>query len=609
VRRLRGGAMRQRLDQELLEFGEQEAGDTVGIAALERSPSAYARMLRTLIGNLDGMVFRCRNDRHWTMEFVSDGCRQLTGYMPDDLVGNSRLSYSDVILEADRPRVRAPSSAHAGPPARYALEYRIVRADGVIRHVWERGTPVLDVSGQVIAYEGFIEDITERVGDRARIEHQANFDSLTGLANRHLLNDRLTQAILHAERTRDKVAVAFVDLDQFKIINDTFGHELGDELLRAMAERLTGCVRQADTVARQGGDEFVLLLTAYRDSEELLAVIQRIHSAIALPWQAGRREFHVTCSVGIAVYPNDGRTSDVLLRNADVAMYKAKSAGRNNFQFFTAELNRMMVERVNIEHQLRNALARKQLLLHYQPRVDVATGRIVGAEALLRWRMPRQGLISPARFISVAEETGLIVPIGKWVLQLACLQAMAWQAAGLPPLIVSVNVSPRQFRQDDIVSTISDALAESGLPPRFLQIELTEGLAMHDAEQHVSMLGDIKALGVQIAIDDFGTGYSSLSYLKRFPVDQLKVDRSFVKDLATDADDAAIVQAIIALGHQLGLRVVAEGVETSGQFEYLRRSGCDEMQGYLFGRPMTAEEFSELLGHGGADTALRAQGA
>jgi EAL domain-containing protein (putative c-di-GMP-specific phosphodiesterase class I) len=309
------------------------------------------------------------------------------------------------------------------------------------------------------------------------------------------------------------------------------------------------------------------------------------------------------------VFPGDGHNADTLLRNADAAMYRAKANGRNNLQFFTAELSRAMLARVGIEHRLRNALTRKQLQLHYQPRVDVQNGRVVGAEALLRWRVPRQGLITPARFIEVAEETGLIVPIGKWVLNNACQQARAWQMQGLPPLVMSVNVSPRQFRHDDIVQTITDALRDTGLAPHCLQIELTEGLAMHDAEQHVLMLDEIKALGVQIAVDDFGTGYSSLSYLKRFPVDQLKVDRSFVTGLPGDRSDGAIVQAIVTLGHQLGLRVVAEGVENEQQNEFLRSIGCDEMQGYLFGHPMTAGEFGALLTHGVAQAQTAAQGA
>jgi len=685
-------------------------------------PSESARMLASLIGHLDGMVFRCRNDAHWTMEYLSGGCQALTGYAPEELLGNRSVSYGALIHAEDRGRLARIEADDQVSGARYAVEYRLCHRDGSIRWVSERGVRVYDeaqaawkfegfiediserrradaarqeaearyhsifehalegifhstpdgrflvanpamarmfgypspdaliddlkdisrqlyveparreefrrlietqesisnfefqafrrnseviwvsvnahvrrdASGAVLYYEGTIEDITERRVYQAQIERQANFDALTGLANRTLLNGRLHKVIHDPATAAAGVAVAFIDLDQFKFINDTYGHELGDNLLQSMADRLRACVRDTDTVARQGGDEFVLLLTGYAP-EDLVCVVQRVHAAIAQPWQSGRREFHVTSSVGVAVYPEDGASADVLLRNADAAMYKAKENGRNGYQFFTAELNRALVERLDIERRLRGALARRQFLLHYQPRIDMATGRIAGAEALLRWRVPQQGLVSPARFIAVAEDTGLIVPIGRWVLMAACRQARAWQIAGLPPLIVSVNVSPRQFREGNIVETIAEALRATELPARCLQIELTEGLAMHGAEKYVHMLGRIKALGVQIAVDDFGTGYSSLSYLKRFPVDQLKVDRSFVTDLATDPDDAVIVQAIIALGHKLKLRVVAEGVETTEQLEFLRACGCDEMQGYLFGRPMIAGEFAALL--------------
>jgi diguanylate cyclase (GGDEF)-like protein/PAS domain S-box-containing protein len=691
-------------------------------------------MLATLIGNLDGVVFRCRNDEQWTMEFVSAGCLRLTGYPPEDLLGNCRVSYAELIHPDDRGKVARVCATALANGERYACEYRVRHADGTYRWVWERGAPVYDeataawkfegfveniterkraevalqdaearyhsifehamegifhstpegrylvanpalarifgydspeeliasvddiprqmyveperrsefqrlieaegsvsgfefqafrkngeviwlsvnayahrdAEGKVAYYEGTTEDITERRVYQAQIERQASYDALTGLANRTLLNTRLNKAIARAAERHEEIAVAFIDLDQFKFINDTFGHELGDGLLQNMADRLRACVRDSDTVARQGGDEFVLLLTGYRP-EDLVGVIQRVHAAIARPWQAGRRDFHVSSSIGVAIYPDDGRNADVLLRNADAAMYKAKENGRNGFQFFTAELNHALVERLDIEHRLRGALARKQFLLHYQPRIDMSTGRIAGAEALLRWRVPQQGLVSPARFISVAEDTGLIVPIGRWVLHSACQQARAWQNEGLPPVIVSVNVSPRQFREGNIVETIAEALRATGLDARYLQIELTEGLAMHGAEKYVHMLGQIKELGVQIAVDDFGTGYSSLSYLKRFPVDQLKVDRSFVTDLATDPDDAVIVQAIIALGHKLGLRVVAEGVETEEQLQFLRRCQCDEMQGFLFGAPMIAGEFADLLGRQVADrhTAVR----
>ena len=474
------------------------------------------------------------------------------------------------------------------------FEFQAFRKNGEVIWVSENAHVRRNPVDGSIYYEGTLEDITDRRVYQAQIERQANYDALTGLANRTLLNSRLHQAIGRAAEISSEIAVVFIDLDQFKFINDTYGHALGDGLLQSMADRLRSCVRDSDTVARQGGDEFVLLLQGYRPPD-LAGVVQRLHAAIALPWRSGRREFHVTSSIGVAVYPSDGDSADVLLRNADAAMYKAKENGRNAVQFFTAELNHALVERLDIEHRLRGALARHQFLLHYQPRIDMDTGKIAGAEALLRWRVPGRGLVSPARFISVAEDTGLIVPIGRWVLHTACAQAREWQLAGLPPIVVSVNVSPRQFREGSIVETIAEALRVTGLEARHLQIELTEGLAMHGAEKYVEMLGRIKALGVQIAVDDFGTGYSSLSYLKRFPVDQLKVDRSFVVDLATDPDDAVIVQAIIALGHKLNLRVVAEGVETTEQLEFLRESGCDEMQGYLFGRPMIAGDFAALL--------------
>lgn len=573
---------------------------TVPTLAGGNDAASDTRMLRTLIGNLDGMVFRYRADATSTLEFASDGCIALTGYQPEELVEGGARPYATLILAEDRALGRelfAQAAEGGADPAsgRYSIEYRIRRKDGEIRMVWERGAPVLNERGDIIAFEGFAEDITERVRIRAQIEHQASYDALTGLANRRLLNDRLGQAILRANRGHENIAVMFVDLDNFKIINDTFGHELGDELLKAMAERLSACVRTSDTVARQGGDEFVLLFNRYRDADELTTIAKRVQQAISQPWNSGRREFHITCSIGVAVYPNDGNTADMLLRNADAAMYRAKANGRNNLQFFTAELSRAMLARVGIESRLRNALARQQLQLYYQPRVDMQTGRFVGAEALLRWKLPKQGVIPPSRFIEVAEETGLIVPIGNWVLSVACQQAKAWQMKGYPPLVVSVNVSPRQFRHESLVDNIAQALRQSGLPAKYLQIELTEGLLMQDAKHHLAMLEQIRALGVQISVDDFGTGYSSLAYLKRFPVDQLKIDRSFVNDLPGDENDAAIVRAIVTLGHQLGLRVVAEGVETEAQHQFLRSIDCDEMQGYLFGQPMSADEFGQAL--------------
>ncbi|MDE2251466.1 MAG: EAL domain-containing protein [Gammaproteobacteria bacterium] len=524
---------------------------------------------------------------------VNPAMARMFGYdSPAELLADMNDLQHQLYVEPERrAEYRRQIEAHGSVSN---FEFQAFRKNGEVIWVSENAHLRRNVADGSIYYQGTLEDITDRRVYQAQIERQANYDALTGLANRTLLNGRLRQAISRAAGSASEIAVVFIDLDQFKFINDTYGHALGDGLLQSMADRLRSCVRDSDTVARQGGDEFVLLLQGYRP-DDLAGVVQRLHASIALPWRSGRREFHVTSSIGVAVYPTDGDRADVLLRNADAAMYKAKENGRNAVQFFTAELNHALVERLDVEHRLRGALARNQFLLHYQPRINMATGRIAGAEALLRWRVPQRGLVSPARFISVAEDTGLIVPIGRWVLHSACMQACDWQAAGLPPIVVSVNVSPRQFREGNIVATIAEALRISGLDARYLQIELTEGLAMHGAEKYVEMLGQIKALGVQIAVDDFGTGYSSLSYLKRFPVDQLKVDRSFVVDLATDPDDAVIVQAIIALGHKLNLQVVAEGVETAEQLEFLRQAGCDEMQGYLFGMPMIASDFAALL--------------
>jgi diguanylate cyclase (GGDEF)-like protein len=475
------------------------------------------------------------------------------------------------------------------------FEYQIYRKNGEIIWISENARAVYDEDGTLVCYEGTVEDITERKLYQARIEQQANYDTLTGLANRSLLNERLAHAIRAAASYGTRLAVVFVDLDRFKYINDSLGHHVGDELLRAMAERLKVTVRESDTVARLGGDEFVLLINGHGEPEAVAVVLERMLSDISQPWTIPQGDFNVTCSIGVALYPDDGKNADTLLKHADSAMYRAKEKGRNNFQFFTSELNALITERLELENKLRRALEREQFTLNFQPRVDLQSRRIIGLEALLRWNVPDQETIPPARFIPVAEEIGLIVPIGKWVLHTACAQAKAWQDMGLPPLLVSVNVSARQFRQDNIVSTIADVLRETGLDASYLEIELTESTVMHDAEQFISMLGELSDLGVQIALDDFGTGYSSLSYLKRFPVDRLKVDRSFVQDIATDADDATIVRTIIALGHNLGLKVVAEGVETQEQIDFLRDNLCDELQGYFFGAPMPASEIVKLL--------------
>lgn len=387
----------------------------------------------------------------------------------------------------------------------------------------------------------------------------------------------------------------FVDLDQFKLINDTLGHHIGDDLLKAMVQRLDACARDYDTVARVGGDEFVLLLNSHGGAAPIGHTLEKILAAVACAWTHEGREFHLTCSLGVALYPNDGADPQTLLKHADSALYRAKGVGRNNFQFFTSELTARMTQRLDMEGKLRRALEQDQFELHFQPRIDLRRGYMVGAQALLRWRLPEEGLISPERFIPLAEESGLITPIGTWVMRRACLQLRAWQAEGLPLGQVSVSVSPQQFRHGDLVRTVGEVLAETGLAAQFLELELSESVMMKDAPRLIRMLNELKQLGVQISIDDFGSGYSSLGHLKRFPVDKSKIDRSFVLDIAADPDDAAIVRSIVALGHALGLRVVAEGVESADQLEFLRHNRCDEVQGSQLGRPLGAVEFRRLI--------------
>ncbi|HEV7445385.1 MAG TPA: EAL domain-containing protein, partial [Steroidobacteraceae bacterium] len=475
------------------------------------------------------------------------------------------------------------------------FESQVYRKNGDIIWISENARAIFAEDGSPVAYEGTVEDITERRLYQVRIEHQANYDTLTGLANRSLLQDRLQQALLTAASSGRRIAVAFVDLDRFKFINDSLGHHVGDELLKAVAARLKACVRDCDTVARLGGDEFVLLINGHTGPEYVRQLMDKMLASVAQPWIIEQGDFLVSCSIGVALHPDDGEEALTLLKHADSAMYRAKDSGRNNFQFFTRELNALMTEQLELETHLRRALERNQFVLRYQPRVNLMNGQIVGAEALLRWRIPQRGTVPPLRFITLAEETGLIVPIGKWVLQTACAQNKAWQDAGLAPIVVSVNVSPRQFRHESLVQTVAEALRSTRLEARYLELELTESMVMHDAPQLVAMLDELKELGVKIAVDDFGTGYSSLSYLKRFPVDRLKVDRSFVEHMTTEADDATIVRAIIALGHNLGLKVVAEGVETAQQARALRAYQCDEAQGFLFARAVSARALPRLV--------------
>jgi diguanylate cyclase (GGDEF)-like protein/PAS domain S-box-containing protein len=477
----------------------------------------------------------------------------------------------------------------------YNFEYQTLDDNGETRWFCVNGQPVFDDEGRFGGYRGTGSDITVRKLTEQRVHHVAQHDVLTGLPNRSLLQDRLQQAIAYATRSGHPVWVMLIDLDRFKFVNDSMGHKAGDVLLVTVAARLRSSLRDSDTVARLSGDEFVVILSEHQDQVLSPDIVQRVMNSVAQPVMLGPKEFMVTCSIGVAVYPSEGTPAESLIEHADIAMYRAKKLGRNNFQFYTPAMNEESQERVRIEGALRTALERNELVLHYQPQLDLASGRIVGMEALVRWSHPELGMVPPSRFIGVAEETGLIVPIGAWVMRTAAAQSRAWQDAGLGRLRVAVNLSARQFGAPDLIAGIEQVLLDTGLAPDCLEIELTESLFMSDVTPAVELLHRMKSLGVKLSIDDFGTGYSSLSYLSRFPIDTLKIDRSFVADITHDANDAAIVTSIIALAHNLKLAVIAEGVETAEQLDYLRRHGCDEIQGYYFSRPLPADEFEQLI--------------
>ena len=679
------------------------------------------RVLGTLINNLDGMAFRCRIDEFWTMLFLSGGCHKLTGYPPDGLVINQRLSYEQITYPEDRDTVRRLILAAVDRRERYRIEYRITRADQAIRWVAERGVAILDEAGELVL-EGFIEDITEQVLSRqalaeaearyrsifehstegifqtsadgryldanpalARIygyssaqdmiaalqdignqlyldssrrkdfrrimeeqgsvrdfeaqvrrqdgnviwisenartvtsadgaflyyegtvrditerrryqeqlEHQANHDLLTGLPNRSLLNDRLQQSIGNAVRYGYFSVVAFIDLDNFKFINDSLGHQVGDQLLVEVARRLLACLRNTDTVARYGGDEFVLVLNNYYQIGPIIKVLERVIEEISRPVHIGDQDLVVSCSIGVSHYPSDGEDAQTLIMNADAAMYLAKERGRSNFQFYTKKLNTFATERVQIESNLRCALERGELQVHYQPKVG-RNGRTVGVEALARWNSAELGWMPPDKFIPIAEDTGLIEPITEFVLLTACIQAAAWRRRGFPDLQLAVNLSARLFRQSGLAGMIADVLKKTGLPAQNLELEITESAVIGNVEECIVVLRALKDIGVLLAIDDFGTGFSSLSYLQRFPIDILKIDKSFVADTTGAEDGSLIAAAIISLGHSMRLKVVAEGVETEGQWRFLDGLGCDEFQGYLFSRPLPPADLDGLL--------------
>lgn len=434
---------------------------------------------------------------------------------------------------------------------------------------------------------------------RVQLDHLAHHDELTGLPNRRLLQDRLRLAMDLAQREGRQLAVLFIDLDQFKHINDSLGHAVGDQLLQSVAKRLATCIRRSDTISRQGGDEFVVLLPHIDRAQDAAIFAGKILDALKLAHPIeGTDPLYVTVSIGISIYPDDGADIETLLRSADIAMYIAKESGRNNYKYFAQDMNARAIQRQSIETGLRRALEQQQFVLHYQPKIDLRSGAIVGVEALIRWQHPEQGVLAPALFVPIAEDCGLIQPIGRWVLREACRQLRRWRQAGLPSIIIGVNASAPEFQSSHFLDNVSATLAETGLEPGCLELELTESVLMHDVAASASVLGGLAKLGVRLSVDDFGTGYSSLSYLRQFPIDTLKIDQSFVSRMSQHPDDATIVSAVISMGKSLNMRVIAEGVETAQQWALLRAAQCDEGQGYYFSRPLTAAAFVKLLKHG-----------
>ncbi len=684
-----------------------------------------SRVLDTLVNNLAGMAYRCRHDDRWRMIFVSQGCTELTGYTPTELIRGTHVSWEAITHPDDRARVREriDSALHSG--LRFAVDYRIVTLLAQIKWVTERGIAVRDehgemviegfiedcsaqraivealeqaelryrsifehasegifqttadgyylsanpalarlygytsaqeliadlsdigrrlyvnsarrgdfqrlmetqgevlnfeseiyrhdgsriwisenahivrdAQGELICYEGTVQDISDRKHYQEQLERQANHDLLTGLPNRSLLGDRIEQGIARARRLGYYLALVFIDLDNFKFINDSLGHAAGDELLKVIAARLTDCLRTSDTVARLGGDEFVLVLNDHYRSSTVISLLERVLHEVGRPIVLAGREYKVGASLGVALYPHDADDAETLLKHADIAMYAAKDRGRNNFQFYTCELNRIADERLNLEAAMRIALECDEFDVHYQPKVDHRR-QIVGVEALARWFHPLLGPIEPDRFIPIAEETGLIMPLTTAILRRAFTAARAWNLQRKQPLRIAVNLSPLLFLSDDIVDHVAELLREADLSPALVELEITETVFLGDSERAVGILKEFKALGVALAIDDFGTGYSSLSYLRRFPLDIIKIDRSLVTGIEHEEEVAMIARAAISLGLSLRKTVVAEGVENQAQFDFLRYQGCHEFQGYLISKPIPAAAITRLLAEGG----------
>jgi diguanylate cyclase (GGDEF)-like protein/PAS domain S-box-containing protein len=528
----------------------------------------------------------------------------MTGWQREEATGKPLGEVFRIIDGLTRKTARDPMEMAVEQDRTVGLTVNciLIRRDGFESTIEDSAAPIHDRAGRVIGAVIVFHDVSAARAMSLQMTHSSQYDLVTNLPNRLLLNDRITQAIAMARRQNRPIAVLFLDLDRFKYINDSLGHVTGDKLLQSVSRRLLTSVRASDTVSRQGGDEFVILLSEITHPEHAATSAKKILLSLTAPHSIGGQDLNIDGSIGISVYPEDGDDAETLIKNADTAMYHAKESGRNNFQFFKAEMNLKAVERQSLEGSLRRALEREEFLLHYQPKVNLDTGQITGVEALIRWQQPERGLVPPSQFVPIAEDCGLIIQIGRWVLHEACRQARAWQDAGLPLLPLAINVSAVEFRDHGFVEGVRAILAETGLEARYLELELTERVLMEHAESTAFVLRQLKTMGVHLVVDDFGTGYSSLSYLQQFPIDVLKIDQSFVHRITADPDDSPIVSAIIDMGKNLKQRVIAEGIETQEQLAFLQAQHCAEGQGYLFSRPLAAAQFAHLLQMGLTET-------
>jgi diguanylate cyclase (GGDEF)-like protein/PAS domain S-box-containing protein len=578
---------------QLMEAACRIAGIAIERVRAQEALEGRERELRAVMDSVPAMI--CYADTQQHLVYANQRYADWVGWKREALLGRHvREIVGDETYALMEPHLR---QVLAGREVRY--ERRERRRGGGVHDFEVHYVPNFDAQGTVCGYFVLLTDVTERKRDEEMLYFLANHDQLTRLPNRNLFNEHLQLAVAQAARNQEKLATLFIDLDRFKKVNDTLGHETGDRLLKQVADRFRSCLRESDLVARLGGDEYTVLMRPVREAQEAASLAQKLINVLAQPLEIDGHELYVTCSVGISLFPDDGRDAASLLKDADIAMYRAKDQGKNNYQFFSSEVNAASFEHLMLETSLRRALEREEFVLEFQPIVDLRSRRTTGMEALVRWRHPDLGLVSPAKFIPLAEETGLIVPLGRWVLEQACRNAVALQREGAAGLHVAVNLSARQFRQKELARSVGECLARTGLDPRSLELEVTESSVMEGADEAIRTLHELKAMGIHLSIDDFGTGYSSLAYLKRFPIDALKIDQSFVRDITTDQDDAAIASAIIAMGHSLRLTLIAEGVESEEQLAFLRERDCHKVQGYLFGRPMPAEQLGALLAQRG----------